>query len=157
MHYCIFFPSHKNHIKHPGRCEVTLLHLLIPASSFCCSFAWSHLQWQIHNILSSDFRFLASPVSHDWYPLGGTGHVCGHDFNWLLSFGGERGISVVVLCRFRNVLGHIWMERNARIFEDKFDDMASLWDRVLWASALTSFRRTPLFSISWDWRTICDI
>lgn len=39
----------------------------------------------------------------------------------------------------------IWLEMNARIFEDKFDDAASMWDRVchlalFWTSVSTPFK-----------------
>ncbi|KAK9269013.1 hypothetical protein L1049_000781 [Liquidambar formosana] len=50
------------------------------------------------------------------------------------------------------ILWVIWIERNARIFRDVYEDLDSIWDKVcflasLWASVDKSFKDIPLFLI----------
>lgn len=54
----------------------------------------------------------------------------------------------------------IWLERNARVFEDKFEMEDGLWERVyflasFWASASKDFVGIPLFIIKQDWKSVC--
>lgn len=50
----------------------------------------------------------------------------------------------------------LWIERNARIFDDRFGGVADMWERIsflasLWASVAPVFRGVPFWAIHHNW------
>ena len=76
-------------------------------------------------------------------------------------FGRNRKAAILWRCAFLALFWVIWIERNARIFEDKESSLSFLWDRVhflgaFWAHSAKEFRDIPLFLLKADWRAVCS-
>ena len=59
------------------------------------------------------------------------------------------------------VLWIVWQERNARIFEDKYQREGMSWDLLhfyssFWASLTVAFRGIPLKVIQLSWTSVCN-
>ena len=55
----------------------------------------------------------------------------------------------------------VWLERNARIFEDKVRNSGFLWDSIvflasLWAFCSKVFKGIPLNVLQLDWIAVCN-
>lgn len=79
-------------------------------------------------------------------------HVLLIDFQ---RFGGRRRAKALWLGVVGAIICFIWMERNARIFEDRFGSVDLMWDRVhtlasFWALVSPSSGGVLLFLISKD-------
>ena len=94
----------------------------------------------------------------------GESWVCPMDLQQFLlikfrGFGSRKEAKILWQSSVFAVLWCIWLERNARVFNDSFSTIDFVWDRIiflasLWCSAHGLFNGVPLADIQRDWHAL---